>query len=227
MKFTDYLFEESKEIWQGYLEHPFVVGMGEGNLDKDKFLNYLIQDYLYLIDYAKVFCMGVVKASSMEEMRFFYKSTAGTLDAETDVHIEYMKELGVDPKEAENYKANIETISYTSYMNSIALTGGIKEITMAILPCTWSYNYIGKYLFEKYKDNIDDNYYSEWIKMYAGEGFTSFADEWIDYTNKICENITDEEKMKLKEIFIRSSVYEMEFWNMANKEVEKEVLECI
>ncbi len=48
MKFTDYLFKEVKEIWDEYLTHPFVKEMGEGTLDKDKFKNYLIQDYLYL-----------------------------------------------------------------------------------------------------------------------------------------------------------------------------------
>ena len=65
MKFTDYLFEESKEIFDAYLEHPFLKELGEGTLDKNKFREYLIQDYLYLKDYAKVFCQGVIKSNSM------------------------------------------------------------------------------------------------------------------------------------------------------------------
>ena len=48
MKFSEVLFSEVKKIWDGYLEHPFVKGIGEGTLDKEKFKNYLIQDYLYL-----------------------------------------------------------------------------------------------------------------------------------------------------------------------------------
>ena len=57
MKFSEVLFSEVKKIWDGYLEHPFVKGIGEGTLDKEKFKNYLIQDYLYLKDYAKVFAI--------------------------------------------------------------------------------------------------------------------------------------------------------------------------
>ena len=53
MKFSEELFDEVKEIWDEYLKHPFVKGIGEGTLDKEKFKNYLIQDYLYLKDYAK------------------------------------------------------------------------------------------------------------------------------------------------------------------------------
>lgn len=48
MLFTDYLYENSKEVWDKYLEHPFLIELGEGTLDKEKFRKYLIQDYLYL-----------------------------------------------------------------------------------------------------------------------------------------------------------------------------------
>ena len=40
MKFSEVLFSEVKKIWDGYLEHPFVKGIGEGTLDKEKFKNY-------------------------------------------------------------------------------------------------------------------------------------------------------------------------------------------
>ena len=35
--------------------HPFVQELGAGTLSKDKFKFYLLQDYLYLLEYAKVF----------------------------------------------------------------------------------------------------------------------------------------------------------------------------
>ena len=72
MKFSEELFDEVKEIWDEYLKHPFVKGIGEGTLDKEKFKNYLIQDYLYLKDYAKVFAMVLVKARAMKEMKFYH-----------------------------------------------------------------------------------------------------------------------------------------------------------
>jgi len=58
---------------------------------------------------------------------------------------------------------------------------------------------------------------SPWIKGYASEEFRQCTEEWIDYIDEICENISEDEKERLKDIFIKSSFYEMEFWNMANK----------
>ncbi|GAA3330289.1 hypothetical protein GCM10020331_082230 [Ectobacillus funiculus] len=53
-------------------QHPFVKGIGNGELELDKFQFYIIQDYLYLIEYAKVYALGVVKAkrfASNEQVR--------------------------------------------------------------------------------------------------------------------------------------------------------------
>lgn len=82
----------------------------------------------------------------MEEMKFFYNSTKGTMEDETAVHIEYLKEFGISELDAEKREYKSTTISYTSYMQAIALTGDLDEIAIATLPCTWSYSYIGKYI---------------------------------------------------------------------------------
>ncbi|MDU2490683.1 MAG: thiaminase II [Clostridium celatum] len=217
MKFSEELFNEVKGIWDQYLKHPFVKGIGEGTLDKEKFKNYLIQDYLYLKDYAKVFAMGLVKARTMKEMKFYHDSIKGVLDDETAVHVNYLKGFGLSTEKIEKYKVELTTASYTSYMLGIALKGDSKDIAMTIMPCTWSYYYIGKYLYETYKDILEENFYSQWIKEYASEEFRQCTEAWIDYINEICENISEDEKERLKDVFIKSSLYEMEFWNMANK----------
>ena len=217
MKFTDYLFEEAKDIFNGYLEHPFVKELGEGTLDKEKFKDYLIQDYLYLKEYAKVFCVGVVKAETMEEMKFFYDSIRGTMEDETAVHIKYLEEFGVSPKEAENSVINLSNSSYTSYMLGQALTGDIYDIIAAVLPCTWSYNYIGHELYKRYNDKLENNFYKSWIEVYVDKGYDEFTKEWLDYANRVCQNLSYDKKKKLKDIFIKSSLYEMKFWDMAYK----------
>ena len=55
MTMTERLLEATKEIWDGYNETPFVKGIADGSLDHEKFKYYMIQDYLYLLDYTKVF----------------------------------------------------------------------------------------------------------------------------------------------------------------------------
>ena len=221
MKFTDYLFEEVKDIWQSYLDHPFVAEIGEGTLPKEKFKKYLIQDYLYLKEFSRVFAMGMVKASTVKEMKFFNKAAKGSIEDEAAIHVEYMKKLGILPVEAEKCEYEIVSSSYTSYMQAISLTGGVKEIVMATLPCNWSYNYIGHYLYETYKNNVEGNYYKEWIEMYSDPEFDEVLKEWLEYTNELCKDINEKEIKKLTDIFVKSSLYELEFWNMAYEEVKE------
>ena len=37
MKTTDKMLEATKELWKSYNEHPFVKGIQDGSLAKDKF----------------------------------------------------------------------------------------------------------------------------------------------------------------------------------------------
>lgn len=217
MLFTDYLYESSKEIWDKYLEHPFLKEIGEGTLDKEKFRKYLIQDYLYLIEYAKVYAMACVKSRNLKELKKFHDGVAGSIETETANHIMYLRDdFGENIEEIEyKYKLNLTNESYTSYMKALSVTGTIEDIVAGVLPCTWSYNYIGLKLKEKYKDNLEGNFYRSWIETYASDEYVAFRNEWLDFTNELCDGLSDERKEELKDIFVRASIYELEFWNMA------------
>lgn len=220
MLLTDYLFNESKKIWDEYLKHPFIVEMGKGTLDKEKFRNYLVQDYLYLLDYAKVYAMGLIKSDDVNHMKFFKDSVNGIMEDESATHIAYLKEIGEDIKTLQRHKLKLENENYTNFMKSVALTGDIQDLIIAVLPCAWSYYYIAKEMKEMYKDNLENNYYAAWIDSYSCEEYRMCAKENIDLANELCKNIDDNKKEKLKEIFIKGSLYEMEFWQMAYKEIK-------
>ncbi|MGL5414703.1 MAG: thiaminase II [Clostridium sp.] len=212
MRFTDVLYNEVLDVWEKYLKHPFIQGMRDGTLDKELFRDYLVQDYLYLKEYAKLFCMGIVKSKDMDEMRFLYRSINGTME-EGASHIKYMENLGVTEKEAEKTKVDDRNINYTNYMLNIALQGDIREIGIATLACSWSYAYIGEYLFRNSK--LEGNYYREWITLYGESSYKKFKEEWLTYVDNLCSDISQEEKARYVEIFRKCSIYELEFWNMA------------
>lgn len=215
MKFTDILFEDVKEIWGKYLEHPFVKEIGEGTLDKEKFKNYLVQDYLYLKEYAKVFAMGLVKAESLSDMNLYYGSIKGILEDETEVHTNYLKYFGIDQNKVFDNRKEMTTESYTSYMLGIGLKGDLKEIAMTILPCAWSYQFIGRSLYEKHKDTLDNNFYKPWIEEYSSVEFEEGSEVWKNHINDLCKDISEKEAENLRDIFMKSSLYEMDFWDMA------------
>ena len=83
------------EDWQGYTHHPFVEGLRDGSLPRRCFLNYLIQDYVFLVHFARAWSMAVVKSETLEEM----KTCATTVDAlvnhEMALHIRTCGEAGI------------------------------------------------------------------------------------------------------------------------------------
>ena len=140
------LREAAAPIWEACLKHPFVQGIGDGTLEVEKFQHFMLQDYLYLFEYAKVFAIGVVKARDPELMRIFSKNVDAILNGEMKTHRAYMARLGVTEEQAFAVKPALDNTSYTSYMLAVAHAGGPKEIVASILACSWSYEEIGKAL---------------------------------------------------------------------------------
>ena len=68
MRFSERLHQKLQPIWRKNHAHPFVKEMGDGTLDQEKFRFYMIQDYIYLIDYSKLFALGAVKGTNLEDM---------------------------------------------------------------------------------------------------------------------------------------------------------------
>ena len=73
MTTTKRLLDGSKDIWEMYNAHPFVLGIQNGDLDREKFRFYIVQDYVYLQDYARTFAVGTSKATNPRTAALFSK----------------------------------------------------------------------------------------------------------------------------------------------------------
>ena len=152
-------------------------------------------------------------------MKFFKESINGILEDESATHITYLKEFGEKIEELEKYKITFENDNYTSFMKGIALTGDLLDLVISVLPSAWSYYYIAQNIKKIYGDNLEGNFYALWIESYSCEEYADCAQKNIDFANKICGELDENKKEKLKEIFRKASIYEMKFWDMAYKEV--------
>ena len=86
-------------VWEACHNHPFVTGMGDGTLAVEKFRHFMLQDYLYLLEYARVFALGVVKTRDTKLMRTFAVNIDAILNGEMKVHKAYMKRLGISEEQ--------------------------------------------------------------------------------------------------------------------------------
>lgn len=209
------LLNASKDIWNAYNEHPFVLGIQEGTLDKEKFRYYMIQDYLYLDDYAKSFAIGIAKAKSVETTRVFSDYINVLTEDETDIHRGYLGKFNVTRDELNSAERALDNLSYTSYMLRVAYEEGEAEILAAILSCAYSYEVIAKKIAENNPDAVNHDFYGEWVQGYISENYSEKNKALIEIFNRLTENYSEQQLNHLEKIFTACSRYELAFWEMA------------
>ena len=60
--FVQQLVQESLPVWEKCLHSEFLTHLADGTLDEACFKGYIVEDSLYLREYAKVFAWGMTKA---------------------------------------------------------------------------------------------------------------------------------------------------------------------
>lgn len=208
------LHDAAAPVWEACLRHPFVTGIGDGTLDMEKFRYFMLQDYLYLFDYARVFALGVVKARDPELMRVFAANVDAILGGEMKIHRAYMKRLDITEEQVFSIKPALANLSYTNYMLSVAQTGGPMEIVASILACSWSYAEIGQAL-TAIPGAAEHPFYGEWIRGYASEEYAATNQALIELMDSLAADAGEEQLAYLTDVFVNCSRYELGFWDMA------------
>ncbi|HKY60252.1 MAG TPA: thiaminase II [Gemmatimonadota bacterium] len=212
MAFTDELFEAARGNWEAQLEHPFVRGIAAGDLDESVFRRWVVQDYRYLIEFARVLAWGAAKADRLASMAWYATALDLTLNTEMDLHRSYAARFGISAAELEAAEMWPTNRAYTDFLVRTAAGGDPDELTAALLPCVWGYAWIGQRLAGEARPA--DRRYADWIEQYASVDFQAAA-EWLrGEMDRLAADASPEKRARLRELFLLSSRYEWRFWEM-------------
>jgi thiaminase/transcriptional activator TenA len=212
MKLTEELYAEAEPIWAAQLRHPFVRGLGDGTLEESRFKRWVHQDYRYLVEFARVFAWAAAKADTLASMSWFARVLDLTLNTEMDLHRSYAARFGLSPEDLESEPMWPTTRAYTDFLVRTAADGDMIDLLAALLPCAWGYVYLAGKLAEGPRPQ--DPRYAEWIDQYASEEFAGALDWLRDEMDRLSEGISPERRKRAREIFVLSSRYELQFWDM-------------
>ncbi len=212
--FTSSIRAKAAEIWQRELEHPFVRGLGDGSLPVDCFRFYLEQDYLFLIEYCRVFALASAKARDLETMNLFAGLLGDTLKVEMQLHRDYCRRLGIAQSALEAAQPAPITHAYTRHLLTAAYAGSIAEIVAAILPCQLGYVEIATALAREGRGG-GNSFYKEWIDTYTSREFTQGAQHLAKLLDRLAEGLPARETDQMETLFLTSSRYEYLFWEMS------------
>lgn len=151
--------------WDAYTRHRFVEGMADGSLRRADYLAYLVQDYLFLIQFSRAWALAVVKAGDLDEMRACAATVHTLLDHEMALHVQTCAAAGIDTAAMLDTPEAITNIAYTRYVLDAGLSGDFLDLLAALMPCVLGYGEIGQRLAGK---AAPDTAYRDWIDTYAG-----------------------------------------------------------
>jgi thiaminase/transcriptional activator TenA len=208
MAFTDELRQAADSIWAAQHEHPFVRGIGEGSLEPGKFRHYIRQDYLFLIDYARLLALGCARAPRLEEMARFAQLAEAVLGSELELHRSYAADWGISTAELEAEQPTATTRAYTDFLLRTATLADYGELAAALLPCMWGYQELATRLAKHGRPNNQP--YARWIDEYAGREFAELS-TWCQALTNAAAETGDHRRMT--DAFLTSSRYELAFWN--------------
>jgi thiaminase/transcriptional activator TenA len=215
MTFTEDLWATNGDIFRAILAHPFITGLTDGTLPETAFAHFLVQDAIYLRDYARALSVVASRAPDSAVMRMFARHAADAVEAELELHASLLPELGISPAAAAAAEPGPVNLAYTSYLLATALGGSYAEGVGAVLPCYWLYWEVGKHLLSS---GSPDPRFQRWISTYSGDEFAAVVRDVIAEADRIGTVISGAERSVVARHYRTTSRYEWMFWDSAYRQ---------
>ncbi|OSI31764.1 MULTISPECIES: thiaminase II [Bradyrhizobium] len=222
MSFFERLKTAASVEWRAYTEHPFTNGLADGSLPKAAFRHYLVQDYLFLIEFARAYALAVYKSPRLADMREAAAGLSAILDVEMNLHVKLCADWGLSPTDLEQAPPAAEMLAYTRYVLDAGMRGDLLALKVALAPCVIGYAEIATRLASLPLAAAATNAYRVWIAEYAGAPYQEVAAKAREHMEHLADlYATPARETELIAIFKEATRLEADFWEMAWREGQR------
>ena len=215
MSFFERLKTAASAEWQAYTGHPFTNAMADGSLAQAAFRHYLVQDYLFLIEFARAYALAIYKSPSLADMRESAAGLSAILDVEMDLHVKLCAGWGLSPADLEQAPPAVEMLAYTRYVLDAGMRGDLLALKVALAPCVIGYAEIAARLAAQPGADSAANPYRVWIAEYAGAPYQAVAAHARAQLEDLAGRYaTPAREAELIAIFREATRLEADFWEM-------------
>lgn len=208
MSYAAEAWAQSEDVYQRILAHPFNTALASGTLDRHRFVHYMQQDWLYLIDFGRALALIAGRIDAEQEVLRFVNFAYGAIAAERELHQHYFDRFEVTAPEAKNPAC----FTYTHFLRATAALDPLETAVAAVLPCFWIYREVGHHIAAQ---TVQDNPYQKWIDTYSDPEFSDLVDQAIQVYNQLAEGTTRPRRQAMERAFRESTILEWHFWDDA------------
>jgi thiaminase/transcriptional activator TenA len=104
------------------------------------------------------------------------------------------------------------TRAYTDFLIRTAADGDMADLVAALLLCAWGYVFMAQKLADA--EPPEDQRYADWIAQYSSDEFAEAAAWLRGEMDRLAAGTPPEKRKRLIELFVISSRYEWQFWEM-------------
>jgi thiaminase/transcriptional activator TenA len=210
----DRLKAAAADDWSSYVDHAFVRQLGAGTLPEAAFRTYLVQDYLFLIQFARAYALATYKSRSLDDMKAAQGGLAAIL-GEMELHVKLCGRWGLSPADIEAAPELQATVAYTRFVLDCGAAGDLLDLHVALAPCVIGYAEIGRALAPDGADALAQHPYREWIAEYAGAAYQDIAAQARRHLDDLAARAMTEQRFaELAKTFATASRLEADFWQM-------------
>ncbi len=212
----------SEEAWQrtaalraaiGRL--PFNTELAAGTLAPARFRFYILQDAIYLGEYARVLALAAAKAPDAATVQVFAGDAVQAIAVEQALHGRYLAEFGVEPEAVAAAQPSPDCLAYTSFLLATAHQQPWEVLVAALLPCFWIYWDVAQAIT---RSAAPDNPYRAWIDTYADPRFGEAVEMVVAIADRAAAATTPARRAAMLAAFARSAQHELLFWDGAYRE---------
>ncbi len=210
--FTQTVWQAVRPIREAMIAMPFNAELAAGSLSRARFQGYLLQDSLYLKDYARALAILAAKAPDSNLILEYSKAAEVCIVVERALHEGFLTAFGVAPAEIEAAEPSPTTLAYSNYLLATVYGASFEVGVAAVLPCFWVYREVGLAIAET---AASPNPYQAWIDTYAGEDFGAAVERQLAIADRLAAAVAPQTLAAMEKAFLRCTRLEWMFWDSA------------
>jgi thiaminase/transcriptional activator TenA len=206
------MWDEIAPLYRSILQMPFNHQLAHGNLKREIFLHYMMQDAHYLGVFARALAVIAAKAPTPEAQVKFAKYAHDAIVVERLLHENFFEAFGVTPDMFAAARPSPTCAAYSNFLLATAHAQAFAVGSASVLPCFQIYWEVGKHLN---RIASPENPYQRWIDTYADESFGHSVLEVLAFTDAAHGAAAPLDRVTMRQAYLTACRYEWMFWDAA------------